>query len=438
MKRILLVLAVQALFESVAFGADGDYGYPIDSAVLATVVGTPEDVKAELPKDTGFKPLTLRVPRDLEVPDVFWYDRALRYGIALQDHPAPLMFTIAGTGAGFNDSSSRLLRGAFFKAGFHVVSLSSPTYQNFIVAASSSGVPGHTARDAEDLYRVMGLTLDEVRRRGARVTKFHLSGYSLGAMNAAFVAALDEAEQRFDFHRVLLINPPWSLYDSVRRLDRMIEDSPDYPDMIPMVIGKFIHRIATVYREASPTTHGGAPLDLSSGALLLAVYNQYRPPEERVELVIGIVFRILYTNMAFPADVMSRAGFVVPRNLELTNRSSLTEYLKVIARTNFIHYFDDLFIPYFRNQDPSLTREDLIRQLSLEPIRAYLSQSDKIGVVTNADDIILGARDLRNLEQVFGDRLKVYPKGGHLGNMGYRDNVRYMIDFFLKGQEPGA
>jgi hypothetical protein len=34
------------------------------------------------------------------------------------------------------------------------------------------------------------------------------------------------------------------------------------------------------------------------------------------------------------------------------------------------------------------------------------------------------------LKNVFGARAKIYPYGGHLGNMTYRDNVADMINVF--------
>ena len=39
---------------------------------------------------------------------------------------------------------------------------------------------------------------------------------------------------------------------------------------------------------------------------------------------------------------------------------------------------------------------------------------------------------------MFGARAKIYPRGGHLGNLTFRDNIDYMINFFqeLKGLTP--
>jgi len=65
--------------------------------------------------------LTIRPERD--IPDVLWYDEALRYLFVAQDGPAPLIFVIAGTGASYNSPKMIMLQRAFYQTGFHVVSL---------------------------------------------------------------------------------------------------------------------------------------------------------------------------------------------------------------------------------------------------------------------------------------------------------------------------
>ena len=72
---------------------------------------------------------------------------------------------IAGTGASYDGGKNTNMARAFYQAGFHVVSISSPTHMNFIVAANSSGVPGHAYQDAEDLYRVMERIWDTLKDR---------------------------------------------------------------------------------------------------------------------------------------------------------------------------------------------------------------------------------------------------------------------------------
>jgi len=72
----------------------------------------------------------------------------------------------------------------------------------------------------------------------------------------------------------------------------------------------------------------------------------------------------------------------------------------------------------------------LIQQTSLYALEDYLRQSPKITVMHNADDLILGPGDLGFLRRTFGERLTLYPRGGHCGNMDYRDNSQAMLEFF--------
>ncbi|HZV81975.1 MAG TPA: alpha/beta hydrolase, partial [Geobacteraceae bacterium] len=56
----------------------------------------------------------------------------------------------------------------------------------------------------------------------------------------------------------------------------------------------------------------------------------------------------------------------------------------------------------------------------------------KFGVMTNENDFILSPEDVAYLRQLFGERTKIYPRGGHLGNLEYKDNMAYAIEFFKK------
>ena len=79
-----------------------------------------------------------------------------------------------------------------------------------------------------------------------------------------------------------------------------------------------------------------------------------------------------------------------------------------------------------------MSLRELVDRSSLRVLENYLQKSDKIGLVTNVDDFILTKGDVEYFKQVFGARAKIYPRGGHCGNMAYTDNVAYMVDFFKK------
>ena len=398
------------------------YDYPITNPLAATVVGTPQSYQADLPKKIPVKERELEVFTDREIPDILWYNRTLRYSFVAQEDPAPLIFVIAGTGASYNSPKMKVLQRALYQGGFHVLSLSSPTHPNFIASASTSGVPGHLLEDSQDLYRVMRLAWLQIREE-AEVTDFHVTGYSLGAAQAAFVSRLDDEQGDFQFRKVLMINPPVSLYNSTSILDEMLENN------IPGGIDHFPDYFDKVFRAFTDTYRHGDFVHLN-GDFLYSAYKNNRPADEDLAALIGTSFRISAANMFFTSDVLNNSGYIKPKNLVLATGDSVTDYFKVSGRVSFLDYFRELFSPYFQNKYPGTTEQMLIDNLSLFRLEEYLRQSEKIGLVHNADDIILAPGELDYLLGVFGDRAKLYPRGGHCGNLDHRDNIAYIVQFF--------
>jgi len=401
----------------------GAYDYPFTDRYVATVLGTPAEYAAVMPKDVPIKIDTIKMFPDREVPDVLWNFEELYYSYIRQKGPAPLIFLVAGTGASFQSAKMQGMQKAFYQAGYHVISLSSPTHPNFIVAASTSGVPGHLTEDSVDLYRVMQAVWKKHQKQ-MDVTDFFLTGYSLGAAESAFIAKLDEQEKAFNFRKVLLINPPVSLYNSVLILDEMLAmNIPGGPDNFNAFYQRMIEAFSEVYKN-------GDRVEFNDQFLYEAY--KYRKPQsdDPLEALIGIDFRISSENMVFASDLMSQAGYVVPKGLKLKRYHSRTKYIKVLSRLSFLDYFRGLFLPYFQAKDPSITEPELIRQMSLRSIDDYLRTSPKFGLIGNEDDIILLPGEIDYLRDLFGDRAKIFPYGGHCGNMAYPDNVKAMLDFF--------
>lgn len=398
------------------------YDYPLDNPYAATVVGTPRQYQAPLPKRIRIRTLELPVFEDRKIPELFWHSQHLRYSLAYQQHRAPLIFIIAGTGAGYNSDNMQVMQRAFFQAGFHVLSLSSPTHPNFIAAASSSSVPGDLAEDSRDLYRVMGLAWQQVRDR-IEVSEFHLTGYSLGAAQAAYIAKIDEERRLFNFGKVLMINPPVSLYNSVAILDDLLKENiPGGLEGISDFIDEAFNAFAEVYKA-------GDFLDLA-GDFLYAAYRQKQPSDDRLAALIGIAFRLSSANLVFTSDVMNNSGYIKPKHLNLSTSDSLTDYYKVSVRVSFLDYFSELFTPNFQSRHPNLTEQTLIDNSSLKRIEDYLRRADKIALMHNEDDLILAPGELDYLRRVFQARARIYPHGGHCGNLAFRDNIAHMIAFF--------
>ena len=422
---------IALLFSTLCWAASSDYGYPIKNGLVATVVGTPKEFVADLPKedDINRKEMSIVIFPDREVP-AFIPVKKLNYSLVKQKEAAPLIFVIAGTGASYRSAKMKMMEKAFYQGGFHVVSISSPTYANFIMSASTTQVPGHIVDDSADLYHVMDLIHQQIKGK-IDITEFHVTGYSLGGSQAAFVAKLDEERHVFNFKKVLMINPPVSLYTSVDILDKMLEDN------IPGGLDNFSEFYNQTMREVAEFYTTTERLDFTNDFLYRMLKERHEKGEltadnvtEEIAPLIGFSFRIASSNMIFVSDIATNGGYILPKNHVLAKRESTTNYGKVAFRISFTDYYDERFYPFFKESRPGLTRESLIEEISLTSIADYLSTTDKITVVHNENDIILAPGEIDFFRETFQSRAHIYPTGGHCGNMSYKDNVDYMVNYF--------
>ncbi|HHH39575.1 MAG TPA: alpha/beta hydrolase [Sedimenticola sp.] len=398
------------------------YDYPIEDPYAATIIGTPKALQAELPESIPVETRSLQAVVGRSIPRVLSYDATLEYSLALQPGEAPLIFVIAGTGGVHNTSSNLLLMRGFFQAGFHVVGLTSPSHPKFVVAASSTRVPGQLDNDAKDLYRVMGQIRSALEQEGVAVSDWSVTGYSLGAANAAFVGHLDSQRHLFDFRKVLLINPPYSLYNSMSKLDRMLENIPGGVDNFNAFFQQLVNRVSKAYKRSDSVEF--------NEALIYEAFKDDPPTDEQLAAIIGAAFRLMSANMVMTVDVMTDFGLIKPRNVTLTKFTEMDAYFRVAMRLNFTDYYHELFYPFYHRRDPALTRESLADLSSLEAIGDYLRTAGNVGLVGNRDDIILGPGEIDRLQALFGDRARIYPRGGHLGNMAQYETLGYIVDWF--------
>jgi len=415
--RLLLMLSV-LLFGS---ASSWSYEYPINDPYLATVMGTPEPMKADLPDPFKLKRKRLPKTSAWQIPEVMWYSERLEYSYRLQKGPAPLIFAISGTG-GFHDSGKNLaLLKAFYQAGFHVVGITSPTHSQFVVAASRTGVPGHQRNDAKDIYRVMQQILGEIGHSD-RITGYNMVGYSLGATNAAFVAELDSKQRKLSFDKVLMINPPLSLYSSISKLDRMLQNIPGGLDNFNLFFDRVVQAITSAYKRSSTVEF--------SPDIVFEAFKDNPPTTEELAALIGVSFRLSSSALIFTADTRTNFGFIKPANVTLTRNSSLSLYDQPSLRVGFTDYYHEFFWPFYEPQYPDESRDSFAERHSLRSIQDFLSGARNVGLFHNRDDVILSVGEIDWFPTVFGDRATIYPNGGHLGNLEYAEVMADIVGYF--------
>ncbi|WP_312394926.1 serine/threonine protein kinase [Stutzerimonas chloritidismutans] len=428
MQLLLRLTALLALVVAPVHAADmtvEEYGFPLSNPFEATIAGTPIELRAEVPTDDDIDQadynLRLRPEREFTLPDNFWPVKKLRYRLARQSGPAPLMFIISGTGARYSAGKTEALKRLFYGAGYHVVQLSSPTSYDFMSAASRYATPGISSDDAKDLYRVMQAV--RAQHHKLPVTEYHLTGYSLGALNAAFVSQLDETRRSFNFKRVLLLNPPVNLYTSVSNLDKLVQTRVEGINDHTTFYEVILEKLTRYYRQKGY-------IDLDEAVLYDFQQSNLKLSDEQMAMLIGSVFRFSAADITFTSDLINRRGLITPPEYPINEGTRLEPFFKRALLCSFDCYITEQVIPMWRAQYDGGSLTQLIQQVSLYALEDYLRQSPKIAVMHNADDLILGEGDLGFLRRTFGDRLTLYPRGGHCGNLNYRVNTQHMLEFF--------
>jgi pimeloyl-ACP methyl ester carboxylesterase len=430
---VLALLATPGVLPAADAAAAASEGAPAaglaDSAALrATVFGTPPQNMAPLPATVPLEELDISMPWARPVPKVFWFDRRLRVWFSAQDKPAPLAIIISGTGSDGNTAKLSVLRGALYGAGYHVLTMPSPTFPGFIVSTSSTGVAGDLLQDGRDLYAAMQRILEHLPKH-APITDIDVLGYSLGGANAAIVKSLDAKEGKLRIHRAVMINPPVSLFASIDRLDKLFVQSIGSGDAgLENLYRKLYTRLANLYRASQK-------VQINDTDLLAAAASVLRTDSD-LAAAIALTFRLELVDVFFAGDLYAGTGVVVDPAHPPGVGDSMQEIERELRAKTFADYFNTVFAPYYVAHRPGATPESLQADNRLDIIGDDLRNNADYYAQTNSDDLILDASELAWLRETLGSRIAVYDHGGHLGNLGDRQQIADMLDM-LAGRWQG-
>ena len=402
-----------------------------DSAALrATVFGTPPQDIAPLPDKVPLVEINIAMPWARPVPAVFWFDRKLRVWFSAQDKPAPLAIVISGTGGDGNTTDLSRLRAVLYGAGYHVLTMPSPTFPGFIVSTSSTGVAGDLLQDGHDLYAAMQRIIAHLPGKPA-ITDIDVLGYSLGGANAGVVKSIDAREHKLNIHRVVMIEPPVSLFDSVGRLDKLFAIYIGSGDAgVERLYQEIFAQLANLYRSSDR-------VEIDENFLLSAAAAVLKTDAE-FSAAIALTFRIDLMNMFFAGDLYAGTGVVVDPRHPPKVGDSLEHTARILRGKPFSEYFTKVFAPYYLKHRPNSTTDSLIADNRLSVIGNALRSNPDYYVQTNSDDVILDKAELAWLKDTLGSKIAVYDHGGHLGNIGERQQVADMLDMLGGRWQGGA
>ena len=421
MKKLLSKIVLFIILSLTAFS----YNFPIDDPYSATIIGSATMMTPGVSENIPLKVYEIQIKDKKDIPDVFWYASKFKFSFSKQKNKkAPLIFVLAGTGSDYNTTRVKFMQRIFHDAGYHTIAISSQMSQQFMISASSNSVPGLLLEDNKDIYKAMKLAYNKIKNQ-VEVTDFYIMGYSLGGSNAAVLSYIDEKEKVFNFKRVFMVNPPVDLYNSAVKLDKYLDD---YTGGKTKGIEKLLNTTLAKVKGGLTSEYANIGAD--------TIYNIVKGDilsDAEKRAYIGLAFRLASTDLNFISDFMTRSH-VYTKNPEKVNKyTNMKEYFKAVNFATFEDYVNKIGFPYYKKHNKDYSIEALKREASLKVIEDYLRTSPKIVAVTNADELILNEKDFAFLKDVFKDRLVIYPKGGHCGNMFYKENVDVMLKFLNEG-----
>ena len=421
MKKLLNKIVLFLILSLTAFS----YNFPIEDPYSATIIGSATMMTPGVSENIPLKVYEIQIKDKKEIPDVFWYASKFKFSFSKQKNKkAPLIFVLAGTGSDYSAIRVKFMQRIFHDAGYHTIAISSQMSQQFMISASTNAIPGMLIRDNEDIYKAMKLAYNKIKDQ-VDVTDFYIMGYSLGGANAAVLSYIDEKEKAFNFKRVFMVNPPVELYDSAVKLDKYLDDytggkSAGIERLLNTTLARVKGGLTSEYANIGADTI----YEIVKGDIL---------SEAEKKAYIGLAFRLTSTDLNFISDFITKSHIYTKNPEKVDKFTNMKEYFKAVNFATFEDYVNKIGFPYYKKYNKDFTIEDLKREASLRVIEDYLRTSPKIAAVTNADELILNEKDIDYLKDVFKDRLIIYPKGGHCGNMFYKENVDVMLKFINEG-----
>ena len=421
MKKLLNKIVLFLILSLTAFS----YNFPIDDPYSATIIGSATMMTPGVSENIPLKVYEIQIKDKKEIPDVFWYASKFKFSFSKQKNKkAPLIFVLAGTGSDYSAIRVKFMQRIFHDAGYHTIAISSQMSQQFMISASTNAIPGMLIRDNEDIYKAMKLAYNKIKDQ-VDVTDFYIMGYSLGGTNAAVLSYIDEKEKAFNFKRVFMVNPPVELYDSAVKLDKYLDDYTGGKSIgIERLLNTTLARVKGGLTSEYANIGADTIYEIVKGDIL---------SEAEKKAYIGLAFRLTSTDLNFISDFITKSHIYTKNPEKVDKFTNMKEYFKAVNFATFEDYVNKIGFPYYKKYNKDFTIEDLKREASLRVIEDYLRTSPKIAAVTNADELILNEKDIDYLKDVFKDRLIIYPKGGHCGNMFYKENVDVMVKFINEG-----
>lgn len=336
------------------------------------------------------------------------------FSLWLQPRPAPLTYIVPGFGGHRMGNGPIALAEIAFRHGFSVVTVSNPTNWEFMRHGASVTVPGYAPVDARDLHVALTAIDRQLEHRlPGRFLSRRLSGISMGAFQILLIAAAErqaKAEGLLAFDRYVALNPPVNLEHALGQLDRCYNAPLSFPP------NERAARIEGIFAKVLYLSHG----DLEPDRML---------PFTRVEseFLLGLSFRFDLQCLLLQSQQLHDQGVLRTKRTPLRMAPAFRE----ASEYSFMEYVYAFLLPYYAAREPAFALDEagarrFIDRCDLRAVVEELKANPRIRLFANENDFLLRPEDITWLRETLGDRVTLFPAGGHLGNL-HREAIQRVI-----------
>ena len=427
MLKKLLRLVTIFLLSSIVFAEvdvsqiANDYPYK-DSAIMATVLGTPADQKYKFKNTKG--PKVKKFMTTKKIPEILRQWKDYEYGVWTQKGKAPLMIIISGTGSLYNSGMSLYLANVFYDKGYNVITFSSPTTMPYIVSQSKNVYAGYIKDETAQLYSLISQAISKEKSEGMQVDKTYISGYSLGAFQSLLLHEMDEKNNnKIGISKSLLLNSPVSILTATQNLDGLLVKNGIYD---ARSLEKYLDTIFTrlMYDKSIQIK------DIEFSNLTKSL-EKLGLGEKDFEVLTGLLFRFYSANMTFAGEVFNGRKAVgrLSDKKSYKRFDSVSKEFREGLSISFDEYAKEILYPYLKeNKNPNLDFNEFINEFDLKNSQDFITRNNKnIIFITSRDDILYSNQDLDYIENTFSNKV-IIPFGGHIGILWHKDVANLIVD----------
>ncbi len=376
------------------------YNFPLKNSLIASIASV------VTPVDESFERLFIEIRPDRRNIPLLDGRNKIPIGLFAQTGPAPLAFVVAGTGGSALSGTSLFLAGLLKHMGYHVVTLPNPMNWRYVLGVSETAAPGFLPNDAKEYYEFMGKVAAYLRdTQGLPITSYSLVGYSYGGLMSGFLAKEDGINHKFDFQKIVILNPAVDVNYAVETLDGYHKAGMEMSEIRRDIM------LASVMDVGLAISAHGFNTELINRAIA-----KIGVTITDLEWVIAYSFRQSLGDMVFASQQVKDLGILKKH----ASRSYMSARLAEAGEVSFADYMQKLVVP---NLKSSLDTKELLSQTSLYALADLIRDNKRIFIMENEDDFIVRQQDVEFLKSVAGDRLYLYPYGGHCGNYWFPQNV---------------